>query len=131
MKLLNHKKDKGFTIIETLVAITILMIAIAGPLTIAQKGFIASIYARDQVTASFLAQDMMEAIKNEQRNLWSATPSSCKTDIKEIKFTKHCTSVANSIPSYKEITFTVVVSWSNGTIANSVTLVNTMYDVDL
>ncbi len=61
---IKQKKDKGFTIIETLVAITILMIAIAGPMTIAHRGLMASIYARDQVTASLLAQDAMEYLKN-------------------------------------------------------------------
>lgn len=59
-----RKNNKGFTIVETLVAVAILMIAIAGPLTIAQKGLMAAVYARDQVTASFLAQDAMELIKN-------------------------------------------------------------------
>lgn len=58
------KNKKGFTIIETLVAITVLMIAIAGPLTIAQKGLLASVYARDQMIASFLAQDAMEYARN-------------------------------------------------------------------
>jgi len=57
-------KNAGFTIIETLVAITILMIAIAGPLTVAEKGLSASIYARDQLIGSYLAQDGMEYIKN-------------------------------------------------------------------
>lgn len=52
--------------IETLIAVAILMISIAGPLTIAQKGLTAAVYARDQVTASFLAQDVMEYIKNER-----------------------------------------------------------------
>lgn len=59
-----YSKDKGFTLVETLVAVAILMIAIAGPLTIAQKSLMASIYAKDQVTASFLAQDAMEYVKN-------------------------------------------------------------------
>ena len=54
----------GFTLVETLVAIAILMIAIAGPLTVAEKGLSASIYARDQLMASYLAQDAMESIKN-------------------------------------------------------------------
>ncbi len=57
-------KNAGFTIVETLVAITILMIAIAGPLTVAEKGLSASIYARDQLIGSYLAQDGMEYIKN-------------------------------------------------------------------
>lgn len=52
--------------IETLIAVAILMISIAGPLTIAQKGLMASVYARDQVTASFLAQDAMEYVKNRR-----------------------------------------------------------------
>lgn len=60
--------DKGFTIIETLVAIAILMISIVGPLTIAHKGLLAALYAHDQVTASYLAQDAMEYIKNVRDN---------------------------------------------------------------
>ena len=54
----------GFTLVETLVAIAILMIAIAGPLTVAEKGLSAAIYARNQLMASYLAQDAMESIKN-------------------------------------------------------------------
>lgn len=64
----NNTANSGFTIIETLVAIAILMISIAGPLTIAQKGLTASVYAKDQIVASFLAQDAMEFIKNEKSN---------------------------------------------------------------
>jgi Tfp pilus assembly protein PilV len=56
--------SSGFTLVETLVAITILMIAIAGPLTVAEKSLSASIYARDQLMASYLAQDGMEYMRN-------------------------------------------------------------------
>ncbi len=55
---------KGFTIIETLIAVAILMIAIVGPLTIAHRGLIAAITAREQITANYLAQDAMEYLKN-------------------------------------------------------------------
>lgn len=58
------KNKKGFTIIEALVAITILMISIAGPLTVANKGLAASNLSRDQVIATYLAQDAIEKIKN-------------------------------------------------------------------
>ena len=56
--------SSGFTLIETLVAISILMIAVASPLTIAQKGLASAIYAKDQIIASYLAQDAIEYIIN-------------------------------------------------------------------
>lgn len=60
--------EKGFTIIETLVAITVLMIAIAGPLVVASKGLFGADIAKDQMVASYLAQESMEAVKNLRDN---------------------------------------------------------------
>ena len=54
----------GFTLIEALVAISILMIAIASPMTLAQKGLSTATLSKDQMIASFLAQDAIEAVKN-------------------------------------------------------------------
>lgn len=62
-------KNKGFTLVETLVAVAMLMIAIAGPLTIVSKGLTAATYAKNQVIASFLAQDLIEYIKSQEVNL--------------------------------------------------------------
>jgi len=62
------KADKGFTIIETLVAITVLMIAIAGPLVVANQGLTGAIASKDQMIASYLAQESVEAIKNIRDN---------------------------------------------------------------
>ena len=64
MQNIKSKNQKGFTIVETLVAVTILMISIAGPLTVANKGLLAAINAKDQMIASYLAQDAMEYVKN-------------------------------------------------------------------
>ncbi len=58
----SHKQ--GFTIIETLVAIAVLMIAIAGPLSIANKGLTGALASRDQMIASYLAQESFEVVKN-------------------------------------------------------------------
>ena len=58
------KEKTGFTLIEALVAISILMIAIVSPMTMAQKSLVSSMLARDQMIASFLAQDALEGIKN-------------------------------------------------------------------
>jgi type II secretory pathway pseudopilin PulG len=62
VKLINHVR--GFTLVEALVAISILMIAIASPMTLAQKGLSTATLSKDQMIASFLAQDAIEAVKN-------------------------------------------------------------------
>lgn len=55
---------KGFTLVEAMVAISILSLAVTGPMIIAQKGIGAAIYARDQITAFYLAQEAVEYIRN-------------------------------------------------------------------
>ncbi len=62
----SHKK--GFTIIETLVAISILAIALTGPLSIISQALRNSFYARDQVTAFYLAQEAIEYLRNQRDN---------------------------------------------------------------
>lgn len=56
-------RSSGFTLIETLLAVLLLATAIAGPLTIAQKGLSSSLIAKDQVGAFFLAQDAVEYVR--------------------------------------------------------------------
>jgi len=60
------KANAGFTLIETLVAISILLISISAPLTIAARGLASSYFARDQITAFYLAQDAVEYIRNKR-----------------------------------------------------------------
>ena len=54
----------GFTLIEAFVAIAILMFTIVGPLTLAQRSLSAAYYAKDQVTAYYLAEEAVEYIRN-------------------------------------------------------------------
>jgi type II secretory pathway pseudopilin PulG len=62
----NLKNNKGFTLLEALVAISILMVAVSAPITIAQKGLSSAVYSKDQMLASYLAQDAIEYIKNQR-----------------------------------------------------------------
>ena len=55
-------KTKGFTLIETLVAIAVLLTAIVAPLTIAARSISYTNFARDQIIASYLAFDSLESI---------------------------------------------------------------------
>lgn len=57
------KVQKGFTLVETLAAVLLLSIALAGPMVIAQKGLQTALTAKDQDTAYNLAQDAVEYIR--------------------------------------------------------------------
>lgn len=62
-------KNQGFSLIETFVAITILMVAVLGPMTLFSKVISDSIFARNQITAFYLAQEGLElAIDHRNHN---------------------------------------------------------------
>ncbi|OHA84515.1 MAG: hypothetical protein A2408_00755 [Candidatus Yonathbacteria bacterium RIFOXYC1_FULL_52_10] len=68
--------SKGFTLVETLIAIAILVTAVLAPLAIAQSGIQAARYAQQQVTATFLAQSSLELVRyNIAYNLNTSNPN--------------------------------------------------------
>jgi prepilin-type N-terminal cleavage/methylation domain-containing protein len=79
-------KQRAFTLVEAMVAISILSLAVTGPLVIAQKGLGSAIYAKDQITAFYLAQEAVEYIRNvRDSNRIAGTPwlgqfAVCKED---------------------------------------------------
>lgn len=54
----------GFTLLETLVAVTILTTVIIGPLTLAIKSISAAMISQNQIIAFYLSQEAIEYIKN-------------------------------------------------------------------
>lgn len=54
---------RGFTLIEAMIAVTILTLSISGPLYTANSAIVASMIARDQLTASYLAQEGIEYVR--------------------------------------------------------------------
>lgn len=71
--------------IETLIAIFILLVSTTGPLSFAQSGLRASFLARDQVVAFYLAQDAIETLKSLRDNnslsgqYWLQDMSGCES----------------------------------------------------
>jgi prepilin-type N-terminal cleavage/methylation domain-containing protein len=62
-------QQSGFSLVETLVAITILLIAIVGPMTILTTTSNSTSFATDQVTAFFLAQEGVELAQLARDNI--------------------------------------------------------------
>lgn len=57
-------KNKGFTIIESLVAIAVVVAAVIGATAAVQSGISSYIYSKDQIIAFYLAQEGFEQLRN-------------------------------------------------------------------
>lgn len=62
-KSLMRRCSAGFTLIETLVAVTIIAFAVSGPLFSASRALVAAQLAQDKLTATYLAQEGIEYIR--------------------------------------------------------------------
>jgi prepilin-type N-terminal cleavage/methylation domain-containing protein len=60
----NFQKEQGFTIVESLVAIAILVLAITGVTSAIQIGISSYIFSKDQIIAFYFAQEGFEQIRN-------------------------------------------------------------------
>ena len=60
----DRQSGRGFTLLETLIAVTILMVAIVGTLSLVSQGLRAAFVAKDQVTAFYLTFEAAEYVKN-------------------------------------------------------------------
>ena len=93
-------KNGGFSLVEMLVATSILIIAIVGPMSLVARGVFFSNYAKDQIAAFYLAQEAIEYLRNVRDNnnitggtwdtykgslinlcMTDSNPSGCKIDV--------------------------------------------------
>ncbi|MBI2482055.1 MAG: hypothetical protein HYV76_00585 [Candidatus Vogelbacteria bacterium] len=58
--------NRGFTLLETFVAVTILVIAVIGPLSLMVRGITDGNYAKNEITAFYLAQEGLELVMNRR-----------------------------------------------------------------
>ena len=59
-----REAHRGFTLVETLVAIALISVAIVAPMALTVQSLNGAFFARDQITASNLAQEGIEAIRS-------------------------------------------------------------------
>jgi prepilin-type N-terminal cleavage/methylation domain-containing protein len=62
------KSNKGFTLIETLVAISIFTVSIVAMVSLTAQGVSQTTYAKNKLTASMLAQEGVEMMRNIRDN---------------------------------------------------------------
>jgi len=60
----NFQEKRGFTLVESLISIAILIAAIAGAATAIQVGISSYIFSKNQIIAFYLAQEGFEQIRN-------------------------------------------------------------------
>lgn len=95
------KYNKGFTMIETLVAIFVLLISVTGPLAVAQSGLRAAYIARDTTTAYYLAQDAIEFVKNIRDDNFITAQANWLEYIDNCMFPDTCT-VDTTVDTYSD-----------------------------
>lgn len=64
----NLQAQLGFTLVESLVAITILIFGVLGPMTVATRGITDGFYAQNQLIATHLAQEGLELLSTQVAN---------------------------------------------------------------
>lgn len=70
----NKQNLRGFTLIETFVAISVLMIVVLGPMSLLSSALRDSRYIGDEITATYLAQEGVELMIDKRNNNISFTP---------------------------------------------------------
>lgn len=64
----NYQPPTGFTLVETLIAVTILTLAVSGPLYTASRAIVSAQMSRDQLIASYLSQEGIEYVRAVRDN---------------------------------------------------------------
>jgi prepilin-type N-terminal cleavage/methylation domain-containing protein len=75
------KKSSGFTLVETLVALSIFTVSILGLMSVLASGISNTTYAKQKITASYLVQEGIEYIRNmrDKEVLFGGSFNSFKT----------------------------------------------------
>lgn len=60
------QKNRGFTLVEVMVAVFVLTISVSSLMTLLSSSLFAAKYARNEITANYLSQEVIDYIRNER-----------------------------------------------------------------
>ena len=86
LKALKDKWTRGFTLLETLVAATIIVIAVEGPFLAAERAYVASLDAKNRLIASHLAQEGLEYVRKLRDDTYLNDYRLGKADLKNTAY---------------------------------------------
>ena len=95
--MMSLRKKAGFTLLETLVAVTIFTIAIGGPFFAASRALVSTTDARNRLTATYLAQEGIEYIQSMRNTTYLADYLAGTSDLSNVSFNANFKS--GSLPS--------------------------------
>ena len=96
--MITYQPQRGFSLVETLVAISILLIVIVGPMTISVTASRSTSFASEQVIAFFLAQEgaeiaqkarddlLLDVFAGNSSNAWAAFTDSSSSGVYDFCF---------------------------------------------
>jgi len=75
------KSGEGFTLIELVISVFIIAVALSGAFTILQRVIASATFSSSQLTASFLAQEGIEIVRNIRDENWLTLGDPWQNDI--------------------------------------------------
>ncbi len=117
----NGRNDKGFTLLEILVALTLLTVGLLGVAGLTVGIMRGNRHSNVVTTATTLAQDRMEEIR-KRGYIGADSLAGTENSVTGFPFYKRVTVITNNTPSLNMKTVEITVSWDGG--ASSVALVS-------
>ena len=121
---MKNMSEKGFSLVEIMVAIAILSMTIISVITLQNQSLKTAIYAKEQVVASFLAEDAIEYVRNKidenvlSGNGWldglNSYTTGSSVQISQAFSSGNCTDYCSSQGG----TCTVTNAWGSGVCSN-------------